>query len=477
MASMPGCTIRQVSKDLGIGERWRIWLGYRCRDTTRSAFRLRSPFVGNVPRLSKIHLTYNVHVLNIQQLLHAVSSRPGPNMQHTQVLIIGAGPVGTVAAICLCRHGVDVILLEALPTWAKDLRGSTFHPPTLEMLAKLGVADAIIAQGLRSPVYQYRERQSPDVFAFDLGELSDMTEFPYRLQCEQYKLTRHLCESLAVEPGARLLFSHRATHFEQDSQGITVYADTPTARTSFRAEYVIAADGANSIIRRLANIEFEGFTYPEKFVTLSTRYPLEKHFTGLANVNYIADPDTWVLLLRTPDVWRVLVPAAENQSDTYLRSDEFKDLVFAGLTGIPNGIRTEHRTIYPVHQRVARTYRAQRVLLTGDAAHLNNPLGGFGLNTGIHDAWNVAGKLVSILENGAADALLDLYDRQRRTVTRNFIQTQSIRNKEMMEQSGEQGLRQRRTELQRIYNDQKLRRNYMMDQALFTSLADADNIS
>jgi 3-(3-hydroxy-phenyl)propionate hydroxylase len=178
-------------------------------------------------------------------------------MQHTQVLIIGAGPVGSVAAACLCRHGVDVILLEALPTWAKDLRGSTFHPPTLEMLAELGVVEAMIAQGLRSPVYQYRERQSPDVFAFDLTELSDMTEFPYRLQCEQYKLTRHLCESLAAEPRAQILFSHRATRFEQDGQGITVTADTPTAQASFRAEYVIAAEGANSIIRKQANIEFE----------------------------------------------------------------------------------------------------------------------------------------------------------------------------------------------------------------------------
>lgn len=398
-------------------------------------------------------------------------------MQHTQVLIIGAGPVGTVAATYLCRHGVDVILLEALPTWAKDLRGSTFHPPTLELLAELGVAEAMIAQGLRSPIYQYRERQSPDVFAFDLTELSDMTEFPYRLQCEQYKLTRHLCESLATEPRAQILFSHRATRFEQDGQGITVTADTPTAPASFRAEYVIAAEGANSIIRKQANIEFEGFTYPEKFVTLSTRYPLEKHFEGLANVNYIADPEAWVLLLRTPDVWRVLVPAAESQSDAYLRSDEYKDGVFAGLTGIPSGIRTEHRTIYPVHQRVARTYRAQRVLLAGDTAHLNNPLGGFGLNSGIHDAWNLAEKLVAILDNGAADSLLDLYDRQRRTVTRNFIQAQSIRNKEMMEQSGAAGLQRRRAELQRICNDEKLRRQYMMDQALFTSLADAEKIS
>ena len=398
-------------------------------------------------------------------------------MQSTQVLIVGAGPVGTVAATCLARQDIAVTLLEALPGAARDLRGSTFHPPTLEMLEEIGVADAMIAQGLRSPVYQYRERQSPEFFAFDLTELSDITEFPYRLQCEQYKLTRHLSKILAEDPRVNLLFSHRVTHFEQDDQGAIVHAQTPESTETFRADYVIAADGANSIVRNLAHIAFEGFTYPEKFVTLSTTYALERHFEGLANVNYIADPDAWVLLLRTPTVWRVLVPAAESRSDQYLLSDEFKNHVFAGLTGKPEGIQTEHRTIYPVHQRVAATYRMQRLLLAGDAAHLNNPLGGFGMNSGIHDAWNLAEKLVAILKNDADDALLDLYDRQRRTVTRNFIQTQSIKNKEMMEQSGEEALRQRRTELRRICSDEKLRREFMLDQALFSSLNDAARIS
>ena len=304
-----------------------------------------------------------------------------------------------------------------------------------------------------------------------------MTQFPYRLQCEQYKLTRHLSGILADQPGVRLLFSHRVTHFEQDDSGVTVYAESPTSIESFRADYLIAADGANSVIRKSANIEFEGFTYPEKFVTLSTRYPLEKYFEDLVNVNYIADADGWTLLLRTPAVWRVLVPAPDSHSDEYLRSDEFKDQIFRDLTGVLDGIQTEHRTIYPVHQRVAETYRLGRLLLAGDAAHLNNPLGGFGMNSGIHDAWNLAEKLVAILRNNEDDALLDLYTRQRRTVTRHFIQAQSIKNKEMMEQSSDELLEQRRAELQRICSDEKLRRKYMMDQALFTSLRDAAAIT
>jgi 3-(3-hydroxy-phenyl)propionate hydroxylase len=398
-------------------------------------------------------------------------------MQSVQVIVAGAGPVGTVAALCLARQGIEVILLEALPTWAKDLRASTWHPPTLEMMAKLGVADRMVKHGLICPVYQYRDRRSPDVFSFDLTELSDITEFPYRLQYEQFKFTRHLCELLADEPHATLRFSHEVIDVEQDADGVTVVAEYQGVTEFFRADYVIGAEGANSILRRKMKIGFEGFTYPEKFVTLSTTYPVEQHFDGLSNVNYIADPAAWVLLLRTPDYWRVLVPAPENASDEYLLSDEFKDQVLRDVTGTQTTIASEHRVIYRIHQRVATNYRVDRVLLAGDAAHLNNPLGGFGMNSGIHDAWNLCAKLDRILNQGADTLLLDLYEKQRQTVTRDFIQTQSIKNKQRMEHDDEEWLRQDREEIRRICSDDQLRRKFLLDQALFTSLADADRIS
>ena len=398
-------------------------------------------------------------------------------MQSPQVIVAGAGPVGTVAALCLARQGIEVILLEALPTWAKDLRASTWHPPTLEMMAKLGVADRMVKHGLICPVYQYRDRRSPDVFSFDLTELSDITEFPYRLQYEQFKFTRHLCELLADEPHATLRFSHEVIDVEQDADGVTVVAEYQGVTEFFRADYVIGAEGANSILRRKMKIGFEGFTYPERFVTLSTTYPVEQHFNGLSNVNYIADPQAWVLLLRTPDYWRVLVPAPENASDEYLLSDEFKDQVLRDVTGTQTTIASEHRVIYRIHQRVATNYRVDRVLLAGDAAHLNNPLGGFGMNSGIHDAWNLCAKLDRILNQGADTLLLDLYEKQRQTVTRDFIQTQSIKNKQRMEHDDEEWLRQDREEIRRICSDDQLRRKFLLDQALFTSLADADRIS
>jgi len=398
-------------------------------------------------------------------------------MESAQVIVAGAGPVGTVAAICLARQGIEVILLEALPTWAKDLRASTWHPPTLEMMAELGIADRMVEHGLICPVYQYRDRRSQEVFSFDMTELSDTTEFPYRLQYEQFKFTRHLCELLAEEPHATLRFSHEVVDVEQDANAVTVSAEHLGSTKRFRADFAIAAEGANSVLRRKMNIGFEGFTYPEKFVTLSTTYPVEQHFDGLSNVNYIADSAAWVLLLRTPDYWRVLVPAPENASDEYLLSDEFKDQVLRDVTGTQTTIASEHRVIYRIHQRVATNYRVDRVLLAGDAAHLNNPLGGFGMNSGIHDAWNLCEKLEQILCHGADPVLLDLYEKQRQTVTRDFIQAQSIKNKQRMEQHDEEWLRKDREDIRRTCNDEKLRREFLLDQALFTSLADADRIT
>jgi 3-(3-hydroxy-phenyl)propionate hydroxylase len=335
----------------------------------------------------------------------------------------------------------------------------------------------MVEHGLICPVYQYRDRRSQEVFSFDMTELSDTTEFPYRLQYEQFKFTQVLCKILADEAHATLRFSHEVVGVEQDADGVTVLAQHQGSRQRFRADYVIAAEGANSILRKKVNIEFEGFTFPEKFVTLSTTYPLEQHFEDLSNVNYIADPTAWALLLRTPDFWRVLVPAPENATDRHLLSAEFKDHVLRDITGSKQSIESEHRVIYRIHQRVAGHYRVDRVLLAGDAAHLNNPLGGFGMNSGIHDAWNLCEKLEQILSHGADSVLLDLYEKQRQTVTRDFIQAQSIKNKQRMEQNDAQWMRKDREDIRRTCNDEKLRREFLLDQALFTSLADADRIT
>ena len=388
------------------------------------------------------------------------------------VLVAGAGPVGAVMAWALHQAGIDVRMVEAAPACPEDLRASTFHPPTLEMLDRLGLLGELLPQGLKAPVYQYRIRRTGEVLAFDLSELADMTPFPFRLQCEQWKLARLVAGRL----GTRVGFSRRVVHFAQAPDAVMIHIETPYAIEAVRARYLVAADGSNSIIRKWLGVEFEGFTYPEKFLTLSTETPLEAHFDDLAYVNYVSDPDDWHVLLRVPALWRVLVAADESMSDAELTSDATKERVFARLIGDP-GVQTRHRTIYRVHQRVATRFDHGRVMLIGDAAHLNNPLGGLGMNSGIHDAINLADKLVRVLQGGAdPEVELPRFGRQRQTVTRTFIQRQTMRNKVMIE-ADEAGREALFNEMRQTLADPGRRRAYLARQAMFDSLAEAEAVA
>ena len=394
-------------------------------------------------------------------------------MTRIQVAIVGAGPVGTFAAYYLAQQGIDVVVLEAASSCEEDMRASTFHSPTIEMLNELGIAEHLINEGLKAPVYQYRIRSTHETLEFDLGELEDELEFPFRLQCEQYKLARLLANGLHEHAHAEIHFNHRVVSFVQDDDHATLTAETPNGVVEYCADYVIAADGASSIIRKQLGVEFSGFTYPEKFLTLSTDTAMEDHFRDLCYVNYVSDPDEWCVLLRVPTSWRILVPVDQDLDDEYILSEDHKNKIFEGLIGDGESAKTHHRTIYRVHQRVANNFCHGRILLIGDAAHLNNPLGGFGMNGGIHDAWNLCGKMVDMFKNGADhDEYLDKFDRQRRAVMNEFIQAQTIRNKKMMEEGTELALQHEWEEMRRINADDELRRNFMRRQSMTQSLKD-----
>lgn len=390
-----------------------------------------------------------------------------------QVAIVGAGPVGTVMATLLAQAGVDVIVLESGHDCAQDLRASTFHPSTLEMLDQIGITSMLLAKGLKAPVYHWRDRQSGDVIDFDLGEISDVTRYPFRIQCEQYHLSRALAEGLDGLPSADMRFGHRLLNFQQDDSGVDLFVETMTDVRRIRADYLIGADGANSIVRKWLGIEFDGFTYPERFLCLSTKVELADHLPNLAAVNYVSDPQEWLVLLRVPALWRVLVPTNSEMSDDELRSDAMKNAIFDRLIGDGALVETKHRTLYRVHQRVAQSFREGRVMLVGDAAHLNNPLGGFGMNSGVHDAFNLFEKLQPILKGKKDDAGLALYDRQRREVTHSFTQTQTKENMAFIKGGQDNAHEMRRQAMLAIKQDDSRRRAYMLRQAMFESLSQA----
>ena len=398
------------------------------------------------------------------------------SMQDSHVIVAGAGPVGTVAAYYLANKGIKVTLCEAGPDCAHDLRASTFHPPTIEMLDELGIADTIIDKGLIAPIYHFRERQSGEVIEFDLSELESEKKFPYRVQCEQHVMASSLARALEDHENCEVLFNHRITAFEQNGDGVEVAIENPYEIVKLNAKYLIAADGGGSIIRKWLGAEFDGFTYPEKFLTLSTKLELKDYIDNLSYVNYVTDPKEWLVLLRVPSVWRILVPASEEQSDDFLTSDEYKEDVLYRLTG-QRDVKTEHRTIYRVHQRVATKFNFGRVFLTGDAAHLNNPLGGFGMNSGIHDAWNVCEKIVTCLESQHDDDLFAVFDRQRRKVTHDFIQAQTMQNKTLLEHGHAATQEKKLQEMRDIQKDPLKRRQFLLKQSMYESLDNAAAIA
>ncbi|RMB01938.1 FAD-dependent oxidoreductase [Eilatimonas milleporae] len=391
-------------------------------------------------------------------------------MKRTQVLVIGAGPVGCVAAFYLAKQGIDVITCEKGPDCAQDLRASTFHPPTLEMLDTLGITKELIARGLKAPIYQWRERATHDYYEFDLSEIADATPFPYRVQCEQYHLAGLLAEKLAAEDNAEVFFNHRMLGYEETPDGIVASLETPHDIRKIKCDYLIGADGSNSVVRKLMGVEFDGFTYPEKFLCLTTNEPLENYLPDLSLVNYVSDPKEWLVLLRVPSLWRVLVPAGSDDEDSFLTSDEKRDQVFEGLIG-KKGVETAHRTIYKMHQRVAQKFRGGNIAIIGDAAHLNNPLGGFGMNSGIHDAFNLCEKLVRIIKDGEkSDPLLDQFERERRQQTTEFVQEQTKQNMAYMQQGTQEQHRLRRDNMERLTKDPEARRDYLLRQSMIQSV-------
>jgi 3-(3-hydroxy-phenyl)propionate hydroxylase len=353
-----------------------------------------------------------------------------------RVLIAGMGPAGLVAALILSRAGIPVSVFEAEPELPTDLRASTFHPPTLDMLADLGLADLLVADGLKAPTYQWRDRASGDAATFDLSCLEGMTAYPFRLQCEQFKLTRAAAAALANEPLAELHFGLAAKAVAQDDTGVTLTLTAADGgeRTA-RGAFLIGADGASSAVRRALGIEFEGFTYPEQWVVASTPVDFAQAIPNLAPVTYTADPEEWFVLLRTKELWRVLIPVSADADPDEVMSDAFIEAKLQGIAPHDGPYPIRHRTIYRVHQRVASTYRVGRAAIAGDAAHINNPLGGMGMNGGIHDAVNLAQKLVRILNDGAdMDAMLDHYTFQRRAIAEEYVLTHTHQNKQVIEE-------------------------------------------
>jgi 3-(3-hydroxy-phenyl)propionate hydroxylase len=389
-----------------------------------------------------------------------------------RLLIAGAGPVGLTAAANLVRSGIPVAVFEAGPQLSEESRASTFHPPTLDMLDRLGAAEPLIAQGLIAPQFQYRTKRHGLLAQFDFGAIAEVTGHPYRVQCEQSKLTHILYDQLRKHPAFELQFDSPVAGVTQHSSGVEIAIDRHGSIETRTGRWLIGADGARSDVRRSLDIEFEGFTWPERFLVVSTPFDFRTVIPDLAAVSYVADPQRWYFLLQIPGLCRAMFPIAAQESDELALNPEFAQSLMATVVpGICN-YEIAHTTLYRVHQRVAKTFRRGRAFLAGDAAHINNPLGGMGMNGGIHDAMNLTSRLADVWHGRKPEAELDRYDKQRRLVTLEYIEKQSIENKRNLESDGTEFARY----LQHIAADKARTYEYLLRVSMIASLRRAEEL-
>jgi 3-(3-hydroxy-phenyl)propionate hydroxylase len=399
--------------------------------------------------------------------------------QKLPVVIAGAGPTGLMCALALARRGVQVVVCEAEPNLTHDLRAGSFHPPTLEMMAPYGITARMHEEGLQVRRWQIRSRRGGLVAEFDLGLLAELTPFPYRLHLEQHRLTPIQLDILRREPAAEVHFGHRITGFEAKADSVLVRFESEGIPGKLEASWLIGADGGRSTIRKLLPVEFEGFTWPEQFLVVSTPYDLARH--GFTMNAYVADPTEWAAVFKMPDagppgLWRLAFPCDPGLPDDALLDPAAVQRRMTSLLGDAS-YEIRYQSIYRVHQRVASEWRHGRVLLSGDAAHLNNPLGGFGLNSGIHDAVNLADKLARVWRGEAGAELLDLYVRQRRATTIDQVQAMSIRNKRLLEEHDPAVQKNRMQELIAIAADPQRARQHLLESSMIAGLKKSQEIA
>lgn len=392
-----------------------------------------------------------------------------------RILIAGAGPVGLIAALKLSQAGIPVTVFEKEDRLLDDPRAATTHPATLELLAEIGMAEEAEKQGLVCDEFYFWDRKKDEIVAkFNHRLLADETKFPYVVQCEQYKLANIALAKLAEFPGAEVLFSHEVTGVIQDADSVTLRITGPDGAIEATGKYLIGCDGGRSIIRKANDIGFEGFTYEERFLVLSTPFDFEAE-RGCCFRNYYADPDEWCNLFKVshdgpPGLWRAVFPTDIALSDDEVMNEESVQARMQKFFPKDGDYDIVHRNVYTINQRVASTFRLGRILLAGDSCHLNNSIGGMGLNGGIHDAMNATDKLIKVWRGEADDSALELYDVQRRTTTHEFTQAQTIANKKRLEAKDEETRMKNLAELRDMSADPERAKQFMMGTSMLSAL-------
>jgi 3-(3-hydroxy-phenyl)propionate hydroxylase len=403
-------------------------------------------------------------------------------MKKPRIIVAGAGPVGVVAALACAQNGFKVTLLEAESKVDDSPRAATTHPATLEMIDRLGLIEPFIAQGLVARYFHFWDRPARTRIAeFDHDLLRGETKFPFVVQTEQHKLANMGLTRLREYPESDIRFETQVTAVRQDAGTVTATAHGPNGIEEFQADYLIGADGGRSTIRKALGIEFEGYTWPERFLIFTVIDDFQQ-MLDCCYRNYFADPEEWVNLFKIAGDdgkgrWRVCFPGQVHETDEHALSDEAIHARIQRAFPKAGPYNLVHRNMYKTHQRVAAKFRLGRVFLAGDAAHVNNPIGGLGLNCGIHDAMELADTLHQFVSGRADESLLDRYERRRRATNIEFVQEATVANKKRLEESDPVVRRANLDELRARAEDPVRHKAFLMRTSLIESVRKAELIS
>jgi 2-polyprenyl-6-methoxyphenol hydroxylase-like FAD-dependent oxidoreductase len=351
--------------------------------------------------------------------------------EQQDVIVIGAGPVGMLSALALAQTGAKVTVLEQEPDIANSPRAAVYFSSTLLILEELGLLGELLEIGFINRTF--------GTHVPEFGYTSVVTTEPiegiaydYQLHAGQHEVARVAMEH-ARGLGVEVAFNHRVTALEDGADGVTLTADTPDGEKQFAAKWLVGADGARSTVRRLADIEFEGHTWPERFVATNVRFDFSQ--LGYEQANFVCDPVNMAVIaqLDRKGLWRCTY-----MEDAALPLETCEERIHQRYEWFMRGSKDYEivsSSPYMLHQRAAETLRKGHVLLAGDAAHATNPCGGLGLTSGVWTGMVLADVLGAVLHGEEDESILDRYSDERRRVFWDVVSPAATENKRMLQET------------------------------------------
>ncbi|GAB04541.1 FAD-dependent oxidoreductase [Gordonia amarae] len=382
-----------------------------------------------------------------------------------QVIVAGAGPTGLLNALGLARQGVRVTVVERFPEIPSAPRAPLYHWSVLEGLERLGVLEDALAAGFTKQDYEYRVRETGEIVAYGLQCLEGHVKYPFNLHLGQHRLAEIALQHLERYDNARVLFGHKVTGVSQDDGGVDVTVWSDAGEHTLHAQWLIGADGAQSAVRKALPVEFDGMTWPERFVATNLRFPDNRE--GWSQTTFYLDGPRGAIIVKIDNsgehgLWRYTW-----MEDAALPEETVGERLpgmLAHVFGEDVAARCEivATAPYRMHQRAASSFRADRVLLAGDAAHITNPSGGLGLTMGLFDSYVLNEAIGAVIAGDADESILDQYAELRRAAFLDKASPRAVANKTLIFHSDDPSERDRNLEVfRRMGSDPDLAREVL----------------